>query len=177
MKARCVVVLAALAGPAAGQSGAPAAASTDAAPYASASQAAASEEIIVRGRRGARLRIEIEQVEDAVYERFNALNSRDELDIVCLNEAPAGSHMPVRECLPQFALTAERRAAQDVLRRMQNDKFAGNSQIHFMRMDQKSEELAAEMQKLAREDDELLRGLQRLATLRETLGDRVGKRR
>ncbi len=167
MKALCVIVLAALAAPVFGQTAAPA----------TAPQVAGADEVIVRGRTGSRLRVEIERVENAVYERFNALNNRDEFDIVCMNEAPIGSHMPVRECLPKFALTAERRAAQDTLRRMQGDAFAGNSQIHFMRMDQKGEELAAEMQRLAREDEQLLRDLTRLAELRESAGDRVGKRR
>ena len=136
-----------------------------------------ADEVIVRGRAGPKLRIELERVENAVYERFNALNSRDELDIVCMNDAPLGSHMPVRECLPKFALTAERRAAQDILHRMQGGHFAGSTQIHFMDMEEKGQELAAEMQRLAREDEQLLRELTRLAELKQTLGDRVGKRR
>jgi hypothetical protein len=167
MRALCTIVLAAFAAPVLGQTAAPA----------PAPQVAGADEVIVRGRTGNRMRVEIERVENAVYERFNALNSRDEFDIVCLNEAPVGSHMPVRECLPQFALTAERRAAQDTLRRMQGDAFVGNSQIHFMQMDKKGEELTAEMQRLAREDEQLLRDLQRLAELRESVGGRVGKRR
>ena len=167
MKALCVIVLGALTAPAFGQTAAPA----------PVPQVAGADEVIVRGRTGSRLRVEIERVENAVYERFNALNNRDEFDIVCMNEAPIGSRMPVRECLPKFALEAERRPAQDTLRRMQGDAFAGNSQIHFMRIDQKGEELAAEMQRLAREDEQLLRDLTRLAELRESAGDRVGKRR
>jgi hypothetical protein len=167
MRALCLIVLAALAAPALGQNAAPA----------PVPQASGADEIIVRGRTGSRMRVELERIENAVYERFNALNSRDELDIVCMNDAPLGSRMPVRECLPQFALTADRRAAQDVLRRMQGDKFAGSSQIHFMRMDQKGQELVAEMQRLAREDEQLSRDLVRLAELRQNVGGRVGKRR
>lgn len=167
MRPLCLIVLVALGAPALGQNAAPA----------PVPQVAGADEVIVRGRRGNRMRVELERIEDAVYDRFNALNSRDEFDIVCMNDAPLGSHMPVRECLPQFALTAERRVAQDTLRRMQGDKFSGNSQIHFMGMDRKGEELAAEMQRLAREDEQLLRDLQRLAELRESLGGRVGKRR
>ena len=87
------------------------------------------------------------------------------------------SRMPVRECLPQFAWTAERRAAQDVPRKMQGDHYGGSTQINFMRMDQKGEELTREMQRLAREDEQLLKDLQRLAELRESVGGRVGKRR
>ena len=167
MRVLCLIISAALSAPALGQNAAPA----------PVQQVAGADEVIVRGRAGNRMRVEIERVENAVYERFNALNSRDEFDIVCMNEAPVGSHMTVRECLPQFALTAERRTAQDVLRRMQGDSFSGNSQIHFMRMDQKGAELVAEMQRLAREDEQLLRELTRLAELKQSLGDRVGKRR
>jgi hypothetical protein len=167
MRALCLIMLAALGAPALGQNAAPA----------PVPQVSGADEVIVRGRTGNRMRVELERVENAFYERFNALNSRDEFDIVCMNDAPLGSRMPVRECLPQFALTAERRAAQDVLRRMQRDKYAGNTQIHFMRMDQKSQELTAEMQRLAREDEQLLRDLTRLAELRQSVGGRVGKRR
>jgi len=169
MRALCLIVLAALGAPALGQN----AASTPT----PVPQISGVDEIIVRGRTGRRMRVELERVEDAFFERFNALNSRDEFDIVCMNDAPLGSRMPVRECLPQFALTAEGRAAQDVLRRMQGSKFAPNPQIHFMRMDQKGAELVEEMQRLAREDEQLMRDLTRLAELRQTVGGRVGKRR
>jgi hypothetical protein len=167
MRVLCLIVLAALAAPALGQNAAPA----------PVPEVAGADEVIVRGRTGNRMRVEIERVENAVYERFNALNSRDEFDIMCMNEAPTGSRMPVRECLPQFAWTAERRAAQDILRKMQGDDYGGSTQVHFMRMDQKGEELTAEMQRLAREDEQLLKDLQRLAELRESVGGRVGKRR
>jgi hypothetical protein len=167
MRVSCLIVLAALSAPALGQNAAPA----------PVPQVAGADEVIVRGRTGDRMRIEIERVEDAVYERFNALNSRDEFDIMCVNEAPTGSRMPVRECFPQFAWTAERRAGQDTLRKMQGGSFSGNTQIHFMRMDQKGQELTREMQRLAREDEQLLKDLQRLAELRESVGGRVGKRR
>jgi hypothetical protein len=167
MRALRLIVLAAFGAPAFGQNATPA----------PAAQVPGADEIIVRGRTGSRMRVELARVEDAVYERFNALNSRDELDIVCTNDAPLGSRMPVRECLPRFAVTADTRAAQDVLRRMQGQPTVGNPQIHFMRQDQKAEELIAEMQRLAREDEQLLRDLVRLAELRQSVGGRVGKRR
>jgi hypothetical protein len=168
MRVLSLIVLAALGAPALGQNAAPA----------PVPQVAAADEVIVRGRRGDRMRAELVRVENAFYDRFNALNSRDEFDIVCMNDAPLGSRMPVRECLPEFALTAERRVAQDVLRQMQGiGGGSSNPQIHFMRMDQKGAELVAEIQRLAREDEQLLRDLQRLAELRESLGGRVGKRR
>jgi hypothetical protein len=154
----------------------PALGQDDAPAPAPAPQVAGAEEIIVRGRTGDRMRIEMELVESAFYERFNALNSRDEFDIACMDEAPAGSRMPVRECLPEFAWTAERRAAQDVLRAMRGLGSA-NTQIHFMRLEQKGAELVKEMQRLAREDEQLMRHLTRLAELEQAVGGRVGKRR
>jgi hypothetical protein len=74
-------------------------------------------------------------------------------------------------------MTAERRAAQDVLRGMQGSPSTGGGQIHYMRMEQKGDALLEEFKKLAREDQELFRALQRLAELKEALGGRVGKRR
>ena len=168
MKALCFVVLTALAVPALGQD--------DASAPPAAPQVAGAEEIIVRGRAAPRLRIELELVENAFYERFNELNSRDEFDIACMDEAPAGSHLPVRECLPEFAWTAERRAAQDVLRAMRGLGSA-NTQLNFMRLEQKGAELVTEMQRLAREDEQLMRHLTRLAELQQAVGGRVGKRR
>lgn len=168
MRVCCLIVLAALGAPALGQN-----AATAPVPP----QVAGADEVIVRGRTGSRMRVELERVENAVYERFNALNSRDEFDILCTNHAPTGSHMPVRECMPKFAMTAEERAAKDILRNMQGFGYGANTQIHFARMDQKGQELTAELQRLAREDEQLLRDLTRLAELRQSVGGRVGKRR
>jgi hypothetical protein len=163
MKAPCFVFLSLLAAPAFGQD-----APSD-----------VTEEIVVRGRAAPQLRIEIERVEDSVYERFNALNSNDEFDILCAIEQPTGSRLTVRGCMPKFALTAEARVATDIVRGMQGATagYGTNTQIHLARMSQKGDELLAEMRRLAREDEELLRRLTRLAELKDVLGDRVGKRR
>jgi hypothetical protein len=163
MRAQCFAILALVAAPALGQD-----APSD-----------VVDEVIVRGRPPPQLRVEIERVEDAVYERFNALNSNDDFDIQCWTDAPTGSRMPVRACLPQFALTAERRIGQDIVRSLQpaTAGYGVNAGLHLMRMDQKGAALLAEMQRLARQDEELLRSLVRLAELKEVLGDRVGKRR
>ena len=56
------------------------------------------------GRRPENLRVEIERLEVAVYERFNALNSDDEFDIHCLKQAPTGSNIPLRTCAPNFVI-------------------------------------------------------------------------
>jgi hypothetical protein len=128
------------------------------------------EELIVRGRTIQQLRLEIEKLEDAVYERFNELNSNDDFDIFCYEQAQTGSNVPQRTCIPKFALRADERAARTVLCTMQTacKGFGGNAQIHYARMEQKGEELTAEMARVAREDEQLMQELTRLAKLRET---------
>ena len=73
------------------------------------------EEVIVPGRRLENLRVEIERLEEVVYERFNALNSDDEFDIQCLKQAPTGSNIPLRTCAPNFVIRAEADSAQGML--------------------------------------------------------------
>jgi hypothetical protein len=131
-------------------------------------QDAGVEEVIVPGRTPENLRVEIERIETAVYERFNALNSNDEFDIHCLMQAPTGSNIPLRTCAPNFVRRAESAAAG----RMMIDGRGGagnnnNPAEQRMRMEEKSRELAAEMQRVAREDEQLLRDLARLDELKQ----------
>jgi hypothetical protein len=137
---------------------------------ASAPTVTGDEEVIVEGRTPQELRLEIERVEKAVYERFNALNSTDEFDILCSEHAPTGSNIPVRTCRPSFVLRAEQRAAGASLQRMQGgtNGIAPNERVYLQK---RGEELTAEMQRLAREDGELMRGLTRLAELNEIAAD------
>ena len=171
MKALCIFALSALAIPAFAQDAPPPA--QDAPPLAenappSASQAAAGvDEVIVPGRTGEQLRVEIERVENNVYERFNALNSDDAFDIHCYEQAPTGSNSPVRTCWPNFALRADERAAGRSLRRMQGVGGGGNSQGERSDVATKGKELVAEMQRVARQDEQLMRDLTRLAELKE----------
>ncbi|HEY7673266.1 MAG TPA: hypothetical protein VIC71_13710 [Gammaproteobacteria bacterium] len=158
MKALCIVALAALSTPGFTQDAPP-----------SAPPVAGDEEVIVQGRTPQEIRIEIEQVENAVYARFNALNSSDDFDILCAEHAPTGSNIPVRTCRANFVLRAEQRAAGASLQRMQGgtNGIAPNERVYLQK---KGEELTAEMQRIAREDEELMRGLTRLAELNEIAG-------
>ena len=88
----------------------------EAAPPAAAGESPAQsgpvDEVIVPGRAPPNLRLEIERLEVAVYDRFNALNSNDEYDIRCFERAPTGSNIPLRTCAPNFVIEAEARAAR-----------------------------------------------------------------
>jgi hypothetical protein len=125
------------------------------------------EEVIVPGWTPENIRVEIERLETVVYDRFNALNSNDEFDIHCLVQAPTGSNIPLRTCVPNFVLRAESAAG----RKMLTDGRSGagnknNPAEQRTRMEGKSRELTEEMQRIAREDEELLRGLVRLDELK-----------
>jgi hypothetical protein len=152
----CLVVLIGLGAPAFAQE------------IASSPQGADVEEVIVPGRRPADLRVEIERLEIAVYDRFNALNSDDDFDIRCLEQAPTGSNIPLRTCAPNFVIEAEANAASKML--TDGRGGAGNNYSraeHDMLMEEKSRELTAEMQRVAREDEDFLRDLVRLDELKQ----------
>jgi hypothetical protein len=165
MRAFWIFALAAIAAPVLAQDGSPAAN----APAPTALQPAPIDEVIVPGRTGEQLRVEIERLETAVYDRFNTLNSDDEFDIHCFEQAPTGSNIPVRKCWPNFALDAEKRAASKALRRMQGTGGgSGGSASERLTNEEKSKQLIAEIQRVARQDEQLARDLTRLAELKES---------
>ena len=136
------------------------------------------DEVIVRGRRPANLRVEIERLEVAVYDRFNALNSDDEYDIYCLEQAPTGSNIPLRTCAPKFVIDAESGSASRMLTDGRGGAGNNNSPAeHAMLMEEKSRKLTAEMQRLAREDEILLRDLVRLDELKQLEATEAQRRR
>jgi hypothetical protein len=155
MNAFHIVALAAFSGPLLAQEVLP-----------SAPPVASDEEVVVRGRTPQEVRLEIERVENAVYERFNALNSDDDFDILCAENAPTGSNIPVRSCRPNFVLRAEQRAAGQSLQRMQGGAY-GTAPNERAYLEKRGQELTAEIRRIAREDEELMRGLTRLAELNE----------
>jgi hypothetical protein len=134
------------------------------------------EELVVSGRRPENLRVEIERLEEAVYARFNALNSDDEFDIHCLKQAPTGSNIPLRTCAPNFVIRAESSSAEKML----TDGRSGDGNNHsrreqHTRMEEKSRQLTEEIQRVAREDELLLRGLVRLDELKQLQSSDQGR--
>jgi hypothetical protein len=74
------------------------------------------EEIVVRGRRLAEFRVEVELARERAYAVFNEINSTDDFDIQCVDDAPrTGSRMGRRVCAARFEGRISRRAAQDYL--------------------------------------------------------------
>jgi hypothetical protein len=135
---------------------------------ASPAQGPEVEEVVVPGRTPENLRVAIERLEIDVYERFNALNSNDEFDIHCFEQAPTGSNIPLRTCAPNFVIRAESYAAKKILTDGRGGAGNNNNPAeHAMVMEGKGRELVKEMQRVAREDESLLRDLVRLDELKQ----------
>ena len=130
------------------------------------------------GRAPENVRVEIERLEVAVYERFNALNSSDEFDIHCFEQPRTGSNIPTRTCAPNFVIRAESDAAEKILTDGRGGAGNNNNPAeHAMRMEEKGRELTAELQRVAREDEGLLRDLVRLDELKQLQSSNQGRSR
>jgi hypothetical protein len=60
------------------------------------------DEVIVRGRRLADFRAELEAAQIRVYDLFNELNSDDAFDVQCRVEDSTGTRLRQQTCRPQF---------------------------------------------------------------------------
>jgi len=138
--------------------------------------AANGDEIVVEGRKPENVYAEIERLELSVYDRFNALNTNDEFDIHCFKQAPTGSNIPLRRCAPNFVVEAEAQAAQNTMvgaRGRADARNHGDTTV----LEQKSKALTEEIQRLAREDAQLMKDLVRLDELkRQQAADKPARR-
>lgn len=144
------------------------------------------------------IRFQLRQAEDNMYARFNELNSTDDFDIKCSSVRGAGSHIAERICEPRF-LARERHSNNiQVLTQMRDGGPSGagglsgpgvngnadastgtdfaaidnyqqeDGELKFLLTD-KYELMAEEMVKLASENPDFLRALQRVETFRQAL--------
>lgn len=135
-----------------------------------------SEEIVVIGQSPARLRVQIELAEEAVYDRFNDINSNDEFDIQCRQEARTGTRIPQRVCQANFWRAAQSDAAAATVRALQGSS-AISPQVFQGEAIYKSRLLEDEMRLLAAQDEELLAAIVRLAGLTESLANSRNRNR
>lgn len=63
---------------------------------------AAEEQIVIDDLSPAQLRAEIEKIQREVYRVFNALNTDDNMDIICADYMPTGSNIRREACEPKF---------------------------------------------------------------------------
>ncbi|HEX6995658.1 MAG TPA: hypothetical protein VF339_16120 [Gammaproteobacteria bacterium] len=124
------------------------------------------EEVVVRGRSRGMLRAQIQLAEEAVYARFNEINSNDEFDIHCRRVTPIGSNISRRVCEPNFWRNVQARAGEETVRALQGSSavptevFLAEGLLKYRLLDE-------EMRRLTAEDEELRRSLVRLVRLME----------
>lgn len=90
-----------------------------------ASHAAELDEVTVNGERVNldTLRQQIVQLEDQFYDRYNELNTIDDFDVHCIEEARTGTRLIKRSCRAVYqekALAEEGQAAFKVIQQMRN---------------------------------------------------------
>jgi hypothetical protein len=76
----------------------------------------AAEEIIITGQRSIlKLRQQLSEAEDVMYEVFNEINTDDIYDIRCSVQYRYHSHLKEKRCVPRYALDAMELEAKSLL--------------------------------------------------------------
>src|SRR5688572_3152349 len=147
-----------------------------ASPFAAAQpQPELADEVIVRGRSYGELRLQIRLRQDAVFARFNDINSDDAFDIHCTMEPRLESHILERSCLSNSWREQSANYAQAWLRgaRGQADGDTAEYRGEQLRMQALLKE---EMRRLAYEDAELGAAVLQLGQAMQALQRRIGGR-
>jgi hypothetical protein len=129
----------------------------------------ADEEITVVGQRSLRLlRLEVQLERERVYGLFNSLNSDDQFDIHCGSVPRTGTRIPQRVCRPQFTDSATGDAGGDFVRELQRcgglseaclESGRSMAQAELSVVSVRDRELAAEVERLTRENPEFRRAI------------------
>jgi len=122
------------------------------------------DEIIVLGKNWGEIRAQIQRAEQAVYDRFNDINSNDEFDIHCYRETLPESRMVHRACESNATRNALAKIGEGTLRAMQGTPSVPAA-VFVAEMQYKNKLLANEMKELGAQDAELKQALWRLGNL------------
>jgi hypothetical protein len=127
----------------------------------------ADEEVVVVGRSLGDLRRQIQLAQEAVFAKFNEINSDDAFDVRCRRVTPTGTHISQRVCEPNFWRDAQAEAAEEMLRSgAPAEMFLAPARVQGQKM-------AEELRRLAYEDKEFNETLAHLGQLvLESEGDR-----
>lgn len=151
------------------------------APANAAIEAAAQEpieEIDVTGKRSSmQLRMEIERLEEGMFDLFNELNSSDDFDVACHKIKHTGTLIPTWECEPAYLTRARTQNAQDALRicgmSPEELRYCLKDDAELMFENRaKTEQLNAEIRQLALEHPELAKAMLELDAKKRSLVER-----
>ena len=130
----------------------------------------ADDTVIVQGMAPDTLRTMIEEAEEAVYARFNEINSDDQFDVFCFDRVELGSRMLHRVCQPNFLIKTSSTGGEETARALASAGGPSfNSQASLAEAHSKGLLFTAEMQRLTAEDEELWAATLRLANLEQSL--------
>ncbi len=127
------------------------------------------DEVIVIGKSPGQLRVEMQRAEEAVYDRFNALNSDHQFDVHCRWEVPINSHISRRACRPNYLRDAEAKAGQETLRARQGGATGIDPAFFLTAGDYKTGAMREQMRRVAAEDEQFQTELVRFVKLKEAL--------
>jgi hypothetical protein len=130
------------------------------------------EEIIVRGQRIGELRIEIERAAEAMFARFNEINSTDDFDIRCRAEKVYG--LLRRACMSNSWRTQAGNMTEQQVNAMRG-LGDGSAAVLYRREQLRMQRLlSAEMKRLATEDKKLRDAMANLSAAQLALAVRTG---
>ena len=124
----------------------------------------ADEEILVVGQSLAELRKQLILAQDAVFAKFNEINSDDDFDIICREEAPTGSRIRKRVCLPNFWRDAQAEVGSEQVRELQGGITFPGAAI-YGEAQRRDKVMTEEMYRLMIENAEFRETLVRLGDL------------
>jgi hypothetical protein len=131
-------------------------------------------DIVVRGRSFTELRLQILRAEEAVFGRFNDINSSDDFDIHCRAEVFLGSRIAKRSCVSNSWREQDTNIAQSMLGQLRGE--TGPSPQQFVSEQQAMQhKLDEEMGRLAREDEQLAEAVLTLGQAKFALARRTGR--
>lgn len=138
-------------------------------------QSIVDEIVVVQGRSRAFLRDQIQIAEEAMYARFNEINSDDKFDISCQLEPINNSRMLRRVCVGNYWRDADADIGEQTARAFQG--FTGVHPMEYRTQQHENTRLMLdEMRQLAVEDEEFRNTLVRLANLQNLLREGNGRR-
>jgi hypothetical protein len=138
---------------------------------ASSSATPTPDEIIVLGRVD-ELRRNLQRAEEAVYARFNDINSDDRFNIHCRMEASPNTHIPVRVCVSNSWREQDANFGQTQLREWRHEGGNIPEQYHAEQL-RTQQLLKQEMRRLATEDEQFHEAVVQLGNAQRAYADAI----
>jgi hypothetical protein len=122
------------------------------------------EEVVVTGdRKLSAARKAIVEAEDRFYSRWNEINGDHAFDILCYSDAPTGTRIISRVCVPVFVMNIQAAAAQETMMAMQGGMSLEGGTVVLSdatpRLMLERDALKKRMLEMANSDPELKRAL------------------